>query len=144
MESRVTVYRKTDEAYSLKLKASREFYSKVQKSFGMMPFNLRSFEEEKKARMGVNECVTHGLVEPYPVVWEKPNEVVAQFKYTVLLMPNGPNRITPLLFDVDAFQSEYSIEDEEIKKIITGSLNIKSAAKKKKKKKNSEKTKVPA
>ncbi|RXG55554.1 Proliferation-associated protein 2G4 [Armadillidium vulgare] len=115
MESRVTIYRKTDEVYSLKLKASKEFYSKVKKSYGMMPFNLRSFDDEKKARMGVVECVSHKLVEPYPVLWEKPNDFVAQFKYTVLLMPNGPNRITGLPFDVDAFHSEYSIKNEELK-----------------------------
>ena len=43
------------------------------------------------------------------------DEVVAQFKATVLLMPNGPLRITggyPV--DGDIYQSEHKIEDEEI------------------------------
>lgn len=139
MESRVTIYRKTEEVYSLKLKASKEFYRKVKNSYGTMPFNLRSFEDEKKARMGVVECVTHKLVEQYPVVWEKPNEFVAQFKYTVLLKPNGPHRITGLPFDVDAFQSEHSIKAEDLKKVVTGSVNIKPKSSKKKKKKNTDK-----
>ncbi len=36
-----------------------------------MPFNLRSMEDEKKARMGVVECVTHKLIEPFQVLYEK-------------------------------------------------------------------------
>ena len=31
----------------------------------------RAFEDETKARMGVVECVKHGLVEPFNVLWEK-------------------------------------------------------------------------
>jgi hypothetical protein len=36
-----------------------------------MPFTLRAFENETKARMGVVECVTHRLVEPFQVLYEK-------------------------------------------------------------------------
>merc|ERR1740137_273719 len=73
----------------LKMKTSREFYSKVSKQFGTMPFNLRSMEEEKKARMGVVECVTHKLIEPFQVLFDKEGAYVAQFKFTVLLMQQG-------------------------------------------------------
>ena len=31
----------------------------------------RAFEDEKKARMGVVECVKHSLLEPFNVLWEK-------------------------------------------------------------------------
>jgi len=36
-----------------------------------MPFNLRNFEDEKKAKMGVMECVNHKLIEPFQVLFEK-------------------------------------------------------------------------
>ena len=36
----------------------------------------RSLEDEKKARMGVVECVSHGLVEAYPVMWDKEGMLV--------------------------------------------------------------------
>lgn len=36
-----------------------------------MPFNLRNFEEEAKAKMGVVECVSHKLIEPFQVLYEK-------------------------------------------------------------------------
>lgn len=42
-------------------------------------------------------------------------EFVAQFKFTVLLMPNGPMRITAGPFDSDVYQSDKTVEDEELK-----------------------------
>lgn len=44
-----------------------------------------------------------------------PGEFVAQFKFTVLLMANGPLRITNSLFDPDLYKSEYKVEDPELK-----------------------------
>ena len=43
----------------------------MSKQFGPMPFNLRSCDDEKKARMGVVECVTHKLIEPFQVLYDK-------------------------------------------------------------------------
>ncbi len=39
---------------------------------------------------------------------------MAQFKYTVLLMPNGPDKITGLPFDPSLYKSDKSITDQEI------------------------------
>jgi len=36
-----------------------------------MAFNLRDFEDEKRAKLGVVECVTHKLIDPYQVLYEK-------------------------------------------------------------------------
>merc|ERR1712121_222622 len=128
----ITVYKKTDDTYMLKMKTSREFYSKVQKQFGTMPFNLRSMDDEKKARMGVVECVAHKLIEPFQVLYDKEGAHVAQYKFTVLLMPNGPHKITGLPFDDTLYKSEKSIEDAEIQKLLKTSANPKAAKKKKK------------
>ena len=75
----------------------------------------RAFEEEGKARMGVLECANHRLLEPYPVLYEKDGEFVAQFKFTVLIMPTGPLRITQGAHHPEFYQSQYSIQDPEIK-----------------------------
>ena len=72
LESRVTVYKKTDETYMLKMKASRAFFSEVDKRFQNMPFNLRMLEDEKKAKMGVVECLKHKIIEPFQVLYDKP------------------------------------------------------------------------
>ena len=143
-DAKVTIYKKTDETYMLKMKNSREFFSAVNKKHGAMPFNIRGFESETKAKMGVVECVTHKLVVPFQVLYEKegiyrlffrfgrgknciPNDTffllfigehVAQFKFTVLLMPNGPHKITGLPFEEELFSSEHSVKDADIQVLL--------------------------
>jgi curved DNA binding protein len=116
-EVRTTVYKKKNIIYQLKMKTSRAFLSEAEKRFNLMPFTLRDFEDEKKARMGVIECAKHDLMEPYPVYFERDNEFVAEFKYTVLLMPNGTMKITGLPLELDSYQTENSITDEALKVI---------------------------
>ena len=134
MDSKTTIYRKTDENYQLKMKASRVLFSDIDKKFANMPFTLRALDNEQKARMGVVECVKHKLLEPYSVLYDKDNEMIAQFKFTVLLMPSGSHKITGLSFDTSICESEYSIEDESLKTILAKGLTNKTAKKKKKSK----------
>lgn len=42
-------------------------------------------------------------------------EFVAQFKFTVMLMANGPLRITNSLFEPELYKSELEVEDPELK-----------------------------
>lgn len=137
-DTRTSVYKKTGSQYSLKMKASKQFLSEVNNKCNTMPFALRSFEDENKARLGVKECVEHGLVEPYTVLWDKEGEFVAQFKFTVLLMPNGPLRITgpgcgKIKFDPSRFVSEHSVQDPEMKTLLASSVSRKAQKNKKKK-----------
>jgi curved DNA binding protein len=122
-DTRTSVYKRTLDQYMLKLRTSRVFFSEVQSKHGLMAFNLRDFEDEKKAKMGVSECVKNKLIEPYTVLYEKPHEIVAQFKFTVLLMPSGSHKITGLPFQSELYESEHKIEDEEIKKILASGVN---------------------
>lgn len=121
-DTKVSIYKKTDENYMLKLKASRALLAEVKTKYGNMPFNIRHFEEETKARMGVVECVSHKMIEPFQVLYEKPSEYVAQFKHTVLLMPNGPNLVTGLPFAEEIYSSEYSLVHDELKELLAAPL----------------------
>ncbi|XP_054712156.1 proliferation-associated protein 2G4-like [Uloborus diversus] len=132
MDTRTTVFKKTDEVYQLKMKASRAFFSEVDKRFGSMPFTLRSVEDEKKARMGVVECVNHKLVEPFTVLYEKEAEYVAQFKFTVLLMPSGSHKITSGPIDLDLYETTMEVGDDSLKSLLNRSVAPKSQKKKKK------------
>lgn len=58
---------------------------------------------------------------------------MAHFKFTVLLMPNGPHKITGLPFESELYKSQYSITDPELKSLLNSSANPKAAKKKKKK-----------
>ena len=139
LDSKTTVYKKSDEVYQLKLKHSRAFYSEVEKKFGTMPFTLRSCDDEVRAKMGVTEAVKHKLIEPFNVLHEKEGEVVAQFKYTLLLLPSGGHKITGLPFEQDLFESEHKIEDESVLSLLQRSANPGKAKKKSKSKSGSSK-----
>uniref|UniRef100_A0A2K6BEW5 Peptidase M24 domain-containing protein n=1 Tax=Macaca nemestrina TaxID=9545 RepID=A0A2K6BEW5_MACNE len=120
--------------YELKMKTSRAFFSEVERRFDAMPFTLRAFEDEKKAWMGVVECTKHGLLQPFNVLSEKEGEFVAQFKFAILLMPNGPMQITSGPFEPDLYKSEMEVQDAELKALLQSSASQETQKKKKKKK----------
>merc|ERR1712060_488855 len=96
-EIRSTVYKRAVEtSYNLKTQKARQFISEVNRRFPALPFTLRAIEDEQVARVGVSEARRHELLEEYPVLHEKLGEVVAQFKFTVLLFPGGTKKITGL------------------------------------------------
>jgi formiminotetrahydrofolate cyclodeaminase len=69
-DSRTSIYQKDSTiTYQLKMKTSRAVFSEVQKKAGAFPFNIRSLEDEKKARLGLQEAVQHALVKPYDVMY---------------------------------------------------------------------------
>jgi len=135
---RTTVFkRNVENQYRLKMKASRYVLSEVDKKFPTLPFTLRHFDDERQAKMGISECVNHGLLMPYPSLVEKNDAKVAHFKCTVLLLPSGTNKVTglplPSYFKTDKEADEETakilkeLADKEAKKAK------KKAAKKKKK-----------
>ncbi|XP_042569156.1 proliferation-associated protein 2G4-like [Cyprinus carpio] len=131
---RTTVYKRDpSKQYGLKMKTSRVFFSEVERRFDAMPFTLRAFEDESKARLGVVECAKHELLQPFSVLHEKEGEYVAQFKFTVLLMANGPLRITSGSFDPELYKSEHEVQDPELKTLLQSSASRKAQKKKKKK-----------
>ena len=70
-EKETTVYKRAlDQEYKLKLKASRGIFSEINKKYPTMPFTVRSLDS-KQSRLGLVECLNHGLLHPYPVLHEK-------------------------------------------------------------------------
>ena len=70
-EKETTVYKRAlDQEYKLKLKASRQIFSEINKKYPTMPFTVRSLDS-KQGRLGLVECLNHGLLHPYPVLHEK-------------------------------------------------------------------------
>uniref|UniRef100_A0A8B9LRN0 Proliferation-associated protein 2G4 n=1 Tax=Astyanax mexicanus TaxID=7994 RepID=A0A8B9LRN0_ASTMX len=131
---RTTIYKRDpSKQYGLKMKTSRIFFSEVERRFNAMPFTLRALEDEGKARLGVVECAKHELLQPFSVLNEKEGEFVAQFKFTVLLMANGPLRITSGAFEPEFYKSEFDVQDPELKSLIQSSASRKAQKKKKKK-----------
>lgn len=133
-EIRNTVYKRAVEtSYNLKTQKARQFISEVNKRFPALPFTLRAIEDEQVARVGVSESKRHDLLDEYPVLKEKDGEFVAQFKFTVLLLPGGTKKITglPLGNLEKQVATSCEVQDVEMKKLLASSANPKKAKKKK-------------
>lgn len=131
-ETRNTVYKRAVEnSYILKTQKARQFISEVNRRFPALPFSLRAIEDEQVARVGVSEAMRHELLEVYPVLRERPGEVVAQFKFTVLLLPGGTKKITGLPLNEAQLASACSVQDEDLKRLLASSANPKKQKKKK-------------
>lgn len=132
-EIRNTVFKRAVEtSYILKTQKARQFISEVNRRFPALPFSLRAIEDEQVARVGVSEAKRHELLDEYPVLKEKDGEIVAQFKYTVLLLPGGTKRITglPLGSLEKQVVSSCSVKNEEMSKLLATSANPKKTKKK--------------
>ncbi|EIW57591.1 proliferation-associated protein 1 [Trametes versicolor FP-101664 SS1] len=143
-ESRTSIYQKESTVtYQLKMKTSRAVFSEVQKKAGAFPFNIRCLEDEKRARLGLQEAVQHGLVKPYEVIFTPANTFVAAFHFTIALLPGGPSLIThpPSWFNPEIVKSEKQLEDAELKELLTKPLR---ESKKNKKKAKTDEAEVKA
>jgi curved DNA binding protein len=130
-ERETTVYKRAlDVQYQLKIKAARELYNEITKKFPTMLFSLRGLEDggAGKTRLGLADCLAHGLLQAYPVTYEKPGDLVAQVKGTFLLMPNGSSdRITSTT--LQTLQTDKEVQNEEIKALLATSLKKKKGKK---------------
>jgi hypothetical protein len=60
-------------------------------------------------------------------------EYVAQFLYTVAVLPNGPIKLTgPAGLDTDVYKSDKTIEDEQLRALLASGLRPKKKSKSKK------------
>jgi len=131
-ELRHTVYKRNPgTAYILKTQKARQFIHEVQKKFPALPFSLRQIEDVQVARVGCSEAKRHDLLEEYPVLTEKEKEIVAQFKFTVLLLPGGSKKVTGIALDTAQVASSHSVQDEDLKKLLATSANPKKKKKQK-------------
>lgn len=125
--------RSLDRTYNLKLKQSRQFFNEVLARYPSFCFSINSFEDQNVAKLGVKECLDHELLVPYPVLTEKPNQYVAQFKVTVMITKGKTTALTGLPIDESLFKTDKEIKDEDILKLLSMSMD-KSEQKKERKK----------
>ncbi|KAI8620822.1 peptidase M24, structural domain-containing protein [Chytriomyces sp. MP71] len=129
---RTTVFRKTDLVYGLKTTSARAAYSTIKKEFGEFPFSISQFEDETKAKMGMTEIQKTGLAEPYAVCYSREDEETVHIILTVLLMANGPLKITGQAWDPEVVKSDVELKDDGIKELLK--LPVRASGKKKNKK----------
>jgi len=110
-EERCTVYkREINQTYQLKLAKSRAFFVEMDRRFPTLPFSIRGFKDQIGAKVAVKECSDHDLLIAYPVLQEKPGEIVAQFFKTIAVLPRSTTVLCgDLEFQEDRFTGEHSI-----------------------------------
>ncbi|GBE59659.1 proliferation-associated 2g4 [Babesia ovata] len=126
-DHKTTIYRvDVQNRYTLKTTLGRAFISQVNSRFPVFPFHVSSFEDERVLKVGLPEAVRHKLVMPYVVETEKAGELVAHFRFVVLLLAGGTKKITGVPFAQQAICSpEHSVQDETLKKLLAMALNPK-------------------
>ena len=120
-----SIFRKTNATYLLKMATSRKVFSEIQKKAGAFPFNLRALEDEKRARMGVQECANHGLLTPFQVLVDSSSSAItAQVFFTVAVNAKGAIRLTPApsWYNAEKVQSEKQVTNDEIKSLLATSV----------------------
>lgn len=127
-ELRTTVYKRAlDRTYQLKTKHGRAFMSEVLEKYPTLCFTLRAFEDEITAKLAVQECSKHELLNPYPVLLS-PNSIVAQFALTVAVLGGSTIAIAGLNLDESTCKTEKTLKDEQLKQLL--SLPMDKAAQK--------------
>lgn len=132
-EKQTTVFKRAlNVEYHLKLKTSRAILSEVNKRYPCMPFPLRQMlVESKTSKLGLVECLQHNLLQSYPVLWDRDGSLVAQVKGTVLLLPNGTDRITT--GQAQAVDSQVEIKDSALLDLLASSVRTKKKTSSKRK-----------
>ena len=115
-EHKSTVYKRVaGEKYSLKQATSREVLNHVQKTYETLAFNVRAVRDAigAKAGVGLKEMTEHNLLNEFPVLIERPKDLVAQFKFTVLIMPTKTEKLNsaPLPY----VSSDKKVENADVK-----------------------------
>jgi curved DNA binding protein len=160
---KTSIYKRALETtYKLRTDSGRRLLSVVENNFYSFPFSFSAFDKEENIKlkqkinnfkttmkMGLSECTKNDLLHGYPVLTEKKGDFVAEFTYTIAVRNEGPIVISGLNLDLNQFESDKKITDENIKKELEKDLdnylpNFKRTKKEEKKKKKDNKAKRAA
>jgi methionine aminopeptidase len=79
------VYNFNDYFYNLKLKASKEFYSKVKSQHANNGFYLKNYNDNPKLKLGFKEVYQSGIIDEHPVLFLKDGSNVYFRKFLAIV-----------------------------------------------------------
>jgi len=91
------IYRFNDQYYGLRLKMSRDFFSKAKSEHNTNAFNSLPYKNNSRHRVGIKECYENGILENYPVLYTKDKYPVFHKKFTDIV---GDNKCVTLKYNV--------------------------------------------
>jgi len=130
ISARTTIFKRcVDRSYQLKNQSSRDLLREINANYPELPFTLRALDKSKRL-MGIKEIVSHDLVDSYPVLYEKPGEFVAQFKFVAIILPNQTLRLGGP-FPLPHVTSQYDINNStDIQAVMAMSIEPEQEKKK--------------
>lgn len=91
-----TIYRMNESNYNLKLRSSREFYSKVKKEHSNYAFEIKNYNSPKD-KMAMRECTKNTLLESYDIITPHNNLTVISKEFTIIVGKNYSKKLKYLI-----------------------------------------------
>jgi len=85
---RAHIMRYNELYYNLKLKNAREFCSRVKSEYNTNAFNCIEYRTNVKDKVGIRESLDAGILEEYPVMYNKFGYNIYHRKFTVMIRNN--------------------------------------------------------
>jgi methionyl aminopeptidase len=82
------IYKYNEYYHNLKLQSSRQFYKKIKNKYGNNPFPIIDFKKDVRSRIGIKESLDNGILDSYPILYNKNNIPVFFKKFTVIVRKN--------------------------------------------------------
>lgn len=79
------IYRLNEYEYGLKLKSSRAFYRDVKVTHSNYAFLYDDYSSSSLHRLGIKECLTHNILNKYPITYINKNIPVISKKFTIIV-----------------------------------------------------------
>jgi methionine aminopeptidase len=88
---RTSIFKKSGNVQSLRLKTSRQFLNDVSNRHGLMAFSMREFDEvDNRARIALKECLQAEVVHSYDVIADlEESAFTARFAFTAITKADG-------------------------------------------------------
>lgn len=87
------IHRINENNYGLKLKSSKEFYSKVKKEHSYYAFNTKKYLDSPRDRIGISECKKHNLLDVYDITTVHNNLPVISKEFTIIVGKNNSKKL---------------------------------------------------
>lgn len=92
---RPVIFQRTQNTYHLKSKNSRELLNNVNKQFGTSCWKISNLDiDESKARIGLRECLQHGVIRSLGLVEQQSNSEIFLLKCSIAMNDNSVYKLT--------------------------------------------------
>jgi methionine aminopeptidase len=86
------IYKYNEYFHNFKLQSSKEFYSNIKKNHGFNVFSMVDYQNNVKNRIGLKESLENGILNSYPILYNKEKLPVFFKKFTLIIgKENGIN-----------------------------------------------------